>query len=63
MSGHHPFHELAAKVTCTSEARAAVDACRRHMEFVVSVSRPPTAAHRTRADRPSRPQTPNPAEE
>jgi hypothetical protein len=53
MSGHHPFHELAAKVTCTSEARAAVDEIRERMESVLRPSGPPTAADHTRAEAPS----------
>ena len=63
MSGHHPFHQLAAKVTCTSEARAAVDKCREQMESVVHRSRRPTAADRTRPQAPSLPLPPHSAKE
>jgi hypothetical protein len=62
MSGHHPFHALAAKLTATSEGRAAVDQWRRAMESGVSLSRPPTAADHTRAEAPCGP-PPHPDEE
>ena len=58
MSGHHPFHALAAKLTATSEGRAAVDQWRRQLESVLSLSRPPTAADHTRAEAPSGPLPP-----
>jgi hypothetical protein len=63
MSGHHPFHALAAKLTATSEGRAAVDHWRRQMESVVRLSPPPTAADHTRAEAPSHPLTLHPDEE
>jgi hypothetical protein len=63
MSGHHPFHALAAKLTATSEGRAAVDQWRRQLESVLSLSRPPTAADHTRAEAPSGPLPPHPDEE
>jgi hypothetical protein len=63
MSGHHPFHDLAAKVTCTSEAHAAVDEIREGMESVLRPSGPPTALDGTGAEAPWRPLRPHPAEE
>jgi hypothetical protein len=63
MSGHRPFHALAAKLTATSEGRAAVDRWRRQMESVMSLSRPPTAAGHPRAEAPPGPLPPHPDEE
>ncbi len=63
MSGHHPFHLLAAKLTATSEGRAEVDQWRWQMESVVSLSPPPTAADHTRAAAPSGPLQSHPDEE
>jgi hypothetical protein len=53
MSGHHPFHALAAKLTARSEGRAAVDRWRRQLEAVLSLSRPQTAADHTRTEAPA----------
>ncbi len=63
MSGHHPFHELAAKVTCTREGRVAVDKCRAGMEPVAPYSQPPSPLGRTRPERPPRPLPPVTAEQ
>jgi hypothetical protein len=63
MSGHHPFHALAAKLTAMSEGRAAVDQWRQQLDSVVSLSPPPTAADHTRAAAPSSPLPPHPDEE
>jgi hypothetical protein len=62
MSGHRPFHALAAKLTATSEGRAAVDQWRWKMESVLSLSRPPTAVDHARAEAPSTPLPPHPDE-
>jgi hypothetical protein len=59
MSGHHPFHALEAKLTATSEGRAAVDQWRQQLDSVVSLSPSPTAANQTQAAAPSGPVPPH----
>jgi hypothetical protein len=63
MSGHHPFHALAAKLTVTSAGRAAVDQYRRQMDAAVSLRLSPAAEDRSGAETPPRPLPPQPAED